>query len=106
MRNALRWLVRILAWSAGLLILTAVILMVQGHGLATRRLRAEFQPLRVSPDSTLVARGRHLSEIRCAGCHAPDLATPDELSGGTENFLQLPHGPSLGTLVGSNLTPA
>jgi mono/diheme cytochrome c family protein len=53
-----------------------------------------------------VARGRHLSQVRCAGCHAPDLSEPDLLSGGTENFLNLPGGPSLGTLLAPNLTPA
>jgi mono/diheme cytochrome c family protein len=98
--------VRILAWSAGLLLLTAVILIDQGHGLATRHLGGEFQPLRVTPDASLVARGRHLSQIRCAGCHASDLAEPDVLSGGTENYLAFPGGRSLGTLVAPNLTPA
>jgi mono/diheme cytochrome c family protein len=101
-----RWVVRILAWSVSLALLTAVILIIQGHGLATRHLSAEFQPLRVLPDSTRVARGRHLSEIRCAGCHAPDLSQPDVLSGGSENYLALPGGPSLGTLAAPNLTPA
>jgi mono/diheme cytochrome c family protein len=101
-----RWVVRILAWSVSLVVLTAVILIIQGHGLATRHLGAEFQPLRVLPDSTRIARGRHLSEIRCAGCHAPDLSQPDVLSGGSENYLALPGGPSLGTLVAPNLTPA
>ena len=106
MRGALRWAIRVVLWGAGLLLLTVVILLDQGHGLATRRLKVEFQPLRVQPDSTRVARGRHLSEIRCAGCHAPDLAHPDDLSGGRENYLDLPDGPSLGTLVAPNLTPA
>ena len=106
MPAALRWVVRILTWSLGLLVLTAVILIVQGHGLATRHLSGEFQPLHVLPDSTLVERGRHLSEIRCAGCHAPDLSAPEVLSGGTENYLALPGGPMLGTLVAPNLTPA
>jgi len=105
-RFLVRWVVRMVAWSVALLLLTAVILIIQGHGLATRHLNSELQPLRVAPDSTRVARGRHLSEIRCAGCHAPDLSQPDVLSGGTENYLQIPGGPSLGTLVGPGLTPA
>ena len=106
MRFLIRWVVRIVAWGLALLLLTAVILIIQGHGLATRHLDAEFQPLRALPDSTRVARGQHLSEIRCAGCHAPELSQPDVLSGGHENYFQLPGGPSLGTLVAPGLTPA
>lgn len=106
MRQVLRWVVRITLWAVALLVLTAVILIDQGHGLATQHLRDEFQPLRVLPDQSRVARGRHLSEIRCAGCHAPDFAHPDDLSGGTGNFLDPPGGPALGTLVAPNLTPA
>ena len=106
MSGALRGLARILSWGAGLFVLTVVILTVQGHGLATRHLGGEFQPLRVPPEPSLVPRGRHLSEIHCASCHAPDEAQPDVLSGGTENLLEVPGGPSLGNLVAPNLTPA
>jgi mono/diheme cytochrome c family protein len=105
-RQAQRWAVRVVLWTVALLVLTAVILIDQGHGLATRQLLAEFQPLRVRPDASQVARGRHLSEIRCAGCHAPDFAHLDDLSGGTENYLDPPGGPALGSLVAPNLTPA
>ena len=101
-----RWAVRVLAWSAGLIALTVVILTVQGHGLATRNVGGEFQPLRVAPSPALIERGRHLSEIRCAGCHAGDPARPDVLSGGRDNLLVLPGVPALGMLVGPNLTPA
>lgn len=106
MQTLSRWAVSVLAWGVGLIALTVVILSVQGHGLATRSVGGEFQPLRTAPDSSLIERGRHLSEIRCAGCHAGDPARPDVLSGGRDNLLARIGGSALGTLVAPNLTPA
>jgi mono/diheme cytochrome c family protein len=48
------------------------------------------------------ARGEHLASI-CAGCHSTESTLP--LRGGTENFAAIPGGPTLGTIVGQNLTP-
>jgi len=106
MRSVWRLLGRALIWGAALILLGAVILTVQGHGLASRHEGGEFQPLRMLPDSSLIRRGRHLSEIRCAGCHAPDAEHPDELSGGSQNQLATADGRNLGVLVAPDLTPA
>ena len=73
-------------------------------GIAVRRPDSPLPQLVVAPNASLIERGRHLSQLKCAECHAPDLAHPDVLSGGTGNFCAIPGGPTLGVLYAPNLT--
>ncbi len=98
--KALRILFRTVAALLAALLLILVALIVSGYGLATKRQSNPVPDLRVVPDSALIARGRHLSEIHCASCHSPDRQLP--MSGGVENQL----GPPFGALYAPNLTPA
>jgi mono/diheme cytochrome c family protein len=101
----LRWLIRMTAYALGLLVFVTLVLMVQGRGLITRHLDRPLPVVAVAPDSSLIGRGRHLAEVRCALCHAPDISAPGVLSGGRENFLAIPGGPNFGTLFAPNITP-
>ena len=60
-------------------------------------------PLRVRADPGLRARGRHLAELSCVGCHSGNDSFP--LAGGPINFLRQPGAPALGDLFAPNLTP-
>src|SRR5262245_21332084 len=70
-----------------------------------RRVANPVPALVMAPDSSLIPRGRHLVEVNCASCHAPGGAGGLVLSGGTENFLDIPGGPKFGVLHAPNLTP-
>ena len=102
--KALRWLLRMFAYALGLLVFVVLVLMIQGRGIAMRRLDRPLPKLVVAPDASLIERGRHLSQLKCADCHAPDRANPDALSGGTVNALAMPGGPAFGVLYAPNLT--
>jgi mono/diheme cytochrome c family protein len=89
---------------AAIVVLT-VALLAHGYGLAHKTVSNPVPALVVGPDSSQIPRGAHLSQVICAGCHAPGLAGGDTLSGGTENFFVIPKGPTLGVLYAPNLTP-
>jgi mono/diheme cytochrome c family protein len=94
----------------GILILVVigavVALIIQGRGLATRAMPNPATALRLTPDSTLYARGQHIVRIECAGCHASSLEDDAPLTGSRDNFFDIPKGPLLGSLYAPNLTPA
>jgi mono/diheme cytochrome c family protein len=98
----LRLLLRVALVVVGLVALIVVAVMANGWRLTRVRAGRAPSPLRVAPDSSLLARGEHLALIGCAGCHAPSLREP--LSGGAGNFLA-ESGMPLGRLYAPNLTP-
>jgi mono/diheme cytochrome c family protein len=100
-----RGLIRILLALVGVCVLVVVALLVHGYGQVSRRLDNPVPSLVVAPDSALIPRGRHLVQVDCAGCHSGGAAADPVLSGGAENFLDIPGGPRLGVLHGPNLTP-
>jgi mono/diheme cytochrome c family protein len=90
-----------------MVVIGAVIaLILQGRGLATRAMPNPVSSLVVSPDSTLYARGQHIVQIECSGCHASTVEADAPLTGSRDNFFDIPKGPLLGTLYAPNLTPA
>jgi mono/diheme cytochrome c family protein len=99
---------RLLALGIGGLFALVVVLVaalaIHGHNLLHARAANPIPEVRVARDSAQVARGRHLSDVVCAGCHAAD--EPGVLSGGRENFGAIPGGPTLGRIHAPNLTPA
>ncbi len=87
---------------AACVVAAAVVLVLHGRDLVLSPVSNPIQPLRVAPDSTLLARGEHISRFLCSSCHAA--GDPEVLSGGSENFAALPDGPTLGVIVAPNLT--
>lgn len=91
----------------GLLVLAVgallAVLAVSGYGIAHGKEDRPLLPLRVRPDPALRARGRHLAELSCVGCHSVGDSLP--LAGGRDNFLRPPGMPALGELYAPNLTP-
>lgn len=83
----------------------AVAAMARGSYLFNRRIARPIPEFHASMDSASVARGRHVAEMRCLGCHSADHRDSTLLSGGYletfENPLHLDHG----TLPYPNLTP-
>ncbi len=79
----------------GLLVLAVAVV----YGVSSSRLSKQYEvqpePVALSSDSAVVARGRHLAEARlgCADCHAPDL-------GGRVMI----ESPAFGRIVAPNLT--
>lgn len=103
--KVLSWLARIVGALVALVVMVVVTLIILGHGLATRHVPRAASALAVTPDSSMIPRGEHLSAIVCAGCHAPELTARPLLSGGHENFMDIPNGPKLGVLWAPNITP-
>jgi cytochrome c553 len=97
-------LYRLLGYAALFVVALAIALFVHGWGLVHRAETRGATPLRVTPDSTMRERGRHLAEITCAECHSPDGHLP--LTGGPTNFLADAEVRGLGDLYAGNLTPA
>ena len=87
----------------GLVVVVLVALLVHGNGLVAKKQSNPVPALRVAPDTSLMARGEHLVEISCVGCHGNHNEFP--LSGSAENFFDIPDGPKFGTLHATNLTP-
>jgi mono/diheme cytochrome c family protein len=79
----------------GLLVLGAAVV----YGISSSRLSKQYEvapePVTLSSDSAVVARGKHLAEARlgCADCHTPDL--------GGQVFID---SPVFGRIVAPNLT--
>lgn len=99
----LRTLFLVLLAIVGIVLVLIVALMIQGRGLVAKKQSHAVPQLRVEPDSSLIARGAHIVEISCVGCHGKDFRLP--LSGSGENFFDIPGGPKFGTLYAPNLTP-
>src|SRR5258706_7407005 len=104
--KVITFMVRAVGVLVAAIIVLTVALLAHGYGLATKTLSNPVPALVVPPDSSLIPRGAHLSQVVCAGCHAPGLVGGDTLSGGTTNFFVIPGGPTLGVLYAPNLTPA
>jgi mono/diheme cytochrome c family protein len=93
-RRALRWVSR----AAAVLVVLVVIVVVIVYGVAEYRLRARLDvpdhPFVVWSDSSLIARGHHVADVRgCTSCHGPSLGGSIRL----ENF-------AVGRLAAPNLT--
>ena len=100
----LRWLLRIVI---GLVVLVVLVLAGGiGNGWRLTRLSPGNPPTAIAAatDTTSLERGRHLSEILCAGCHGAGGQLP--LTGSSHNMLAIPDGPTLGMLHAPNLTKA
>jgi mono/diheme cytochrome c family protein len=85
-------------------IVAAAVVLALGHNIVHRTVTRRVPEYSADTDSNSVARGRHVAEIVCAGCHSPDGNLP--LAGGQENLFHIPNGPTFGVMVAPNLTQA
>jgi len=98
-----RVLTRILA---ALLVVTTLVtagIVAHGWSLVEPKQHRRVPEFHAATDSVSIARGRHLAEWACAGCHSPTFEPP--MSGGAENMLKIDSTHVLGTLWAPNLTP-
>ena len=102
--KVIAFVVRALGILVAAVVVLAAVLLVHGYGLAHKTLDNPPSSLRVAADASLIPRGAHLSKVVCAGCHSTS-GSGDTLSGGHENFFQIPDGPYLGVCWAPNLTP-
>lgn len=77
-------------------------MIARGAWLAEAPVPRAARPLTVAADTALIARGQHLAEVICAGCHSPDHSA--RLTGGHEDFFGEPGMPPFGRLYAPNLT--
>jgi mono/diheme cytochrome c family protein len=90
----------------GVLILAALIatgIVLHGWSLVELKQNRRVPEFKAASDSAAIARGRHLAEISCAGCHSPTFEPP--MAGSAVNFLALDSTHTIGTLWAPNLTP-
>jgi mono/diheme cytochrome c family protein len=99
--------IRMLGRIAGvLLVITALasaVIVLHGWTQIELRQNRRVPDFHAATDPASLARGRHLVEIACAGCHSPTFAPP--LAGSSVNFLVLDSTQTIGTLWAPNLTP-
>jgi mono/diheme cytochrome c family protein len=91
----------------GLLLLLLVALSgVAAYGYSIRHQHVDrpVAAFAATADSVHLVRGEHISRLMCAGCHASPNAPA--LTGGADNILAIPKGPTFGVLHGPNLTSA
>jgi len=92
--------------AGGLLVFTAVAcaaIVLYGWSQIELPQHRRVPEFHAATDSASIARGRHLVEIACAGCHSPTFTPP--LTGSSANFLVLDSTKTIGTLWAPNLTP-
>ena len=97
----LRWILRIVAGLAGLLVTAIFVLAAIGYyrlNVPPARNQAPEIQVQASPEQLAAAEKK---ASLCAGCHSTTGSLP--LDGGSENFLA--EGPPLGVLYPPNLTP-
>src|SRR5262245_84407 len=90
----------ILKW-VGIVLLAILVLLIIGAGITYFRAQSrlnqtynvQVEPVAIPTDAAVIARGKHIAEVVCQGCHGTDLA-------GTDFF----NSPQLGELHAKNLT--
>ena len=94
MKKLLKWLGIGLGVLAGLILLTALVMYLNGNARLNKVY--EFQPsnIAIPSDAVSIAYGKHRVETLCAGCHGADLS-------GVDKWFNV--GP-LGTIDSANLT--
>ncbi|HTR98054.1 MAG TPA: c-type cytochrome [Candidatus Acidoferrales bacterium] len=99
-------MLRVLGLALGALIALFVLavagVLASGYLVATAQHPNPVRDLHVVADKAAIARGFHLAELQCAGCHSADGEPP--LSGGRDDYFAEPGGPPFGHLVAPNLT--
>ena len=94
MKKIFKWIGIVLGSLVGLILIAALTLFLMGN--ARLNMTYDFPPsnLTISRDAASIARGQHIAETLCEGCHGTDLS-------GINNWFE---GGSLGTIDSANLT--
>jgi len=73
MKKVLIWTVRLLGGIVTLLFVTALALMIVGKARLNKTYSAKAETINIPADEAALARGEHLANVFCAGCHGRDL---------------------------------
>ena len=94
-RTILRWVGRLLAGFAAVVLVAAAVVYVASERKLRARYDTSVDPVHVPTDSASIARGEHLARnvVTCTLCHG------DDLGGAVYSSI-----PALGTIAGPNLT--
>lgn len=94
MKKALKWIGIMLGSLIGLILISALTLFLIGNARLNKTYDFPPSNLTIPTDSESIARGGHIAESLCEGCHSPDLS-------GINNWFA---GGPLGTIDSANLT--
>jgi mono/diheme cytochrome c family protein len=94
MKKAIKWIGIVLGSLVGLILVAALTLFLMGKARINKTYDFPPSDLTIPTDATSIARGQHIAETLCEGCHSPDLSGINDWFAG---------GP-LGTIDSANLT--
>lgn len=94
MKKVFKWIGIVLGSFVGLILVAALTLLLMGNARLNKTYKFPPSNLTIPTDAASIARGQHIAETLCEGCHAPDL------SGINNWFAAAP----LGTIDTANLT--
>ena len=94
MKKAFKWIGIVLGSLVGLILVAALTLFLMGNARINKTYDFPPSNLTIPTDAASIARGQHIAETLCEGCHSPDLS-------GINNWFA---GGPLGTIDSANLT--
>lgn len=93
MKKVLKWTGRLLGGVVALLLVAAFVLMILGNARLNRTYSVKAETINIPADETALARGEHLVDVFCSGCHGRDLRGQLMID-----------DPALGTIYAANIT--
>jgi mono/diheme cytochrome c family protein len=93
MKKILKWTLRLLGGAVTLLLLAALTLMLLGNIRLHRAHSVKAETINIPADETALARGKHLVDVFCTGCHGNNLRGQPVVE-----------DPALGVIVAANIT--
>jgi mono/diheme cytochrome c family protein len=94
MRKALKWIGIGLAVLLGLVLTAVIIINVIANSHLDKKYDVQAEMINIPTDAESIAKGKHIADTTCVGCHMPDFA------GG-----RVMMGSPMGMVVSANLTP-
>jgi mono/diheme cytochrome c family protein len=94
MKKVFKWIGIVLGLLVGLILIAALTLFLMGNARINKTYDFPPSNLTIPTDSESMARGEHIAETLCEGCHSSDLS-------GINNWFE---GGPLGTIDSANLT--
>ena len=73
MKKVLKWIGIVLGSLLGLIILAALALVLRGNLIVNQVYSPPADNISIPTDAASLARGKHLVDMTCRGCHTPDL---------------------------------
>ena len=94
MKKVLKWIGIVLGVIIGLVVVVALALILRGYMIVNQTYTLPADNITIPTDAASIARGGHLVDMTCRGCHTPDL-------GGLAGWLDVA---PIGTIDSVNLT--